>query len=329
MIARRGVAALLVMGVAALLLVVALVPSSAAKGKKKPSPFDLTITKIDVTQLPGQPPYIALNENSRAPAFKITVTVRNYGKAVGPTQLDLKLELNGSVIWSGVSTVGKLTYRDGEDHFWEIKHLKLDPGLLEVVAKADATDVVKNERNERNNLKTAPLIPVVPRDWKVDTFRTTINQGGGVTQTTQTMNGFYYHLSHFDESSKWFVYEAYGSVMATADFVGGGCAGHGSAQATERPWPGSDSELVIKSNLSGYSAGVDTHGEPPFQYSVSCGPAEFPQQAGYHNLVTWVGTHSFPAMKFDTTTLDGSGMANTPVGPADFTWHFVARLSGA
>jgi len=53
------------------------------------------------------------------------------------------------------------------------------------------------------------------------------------------------------------------------------------------------------------------------------------QQAGFADLVTWVDTHSFPPIKYDETTLEGEGTAATPVGPTTFTWHFVARLSGA
>jgi hypothetical protein len=74
---------------------------------------------------------------------------------------------------------------------------------------------------------------------------------------------------------------------------------------------------------------VQTKAGPPIQYNVMCGTVPFPQQAGYADLVTWVGTHSFPAMQHDQTTLDGDGKAQTPVGPTNFTWHFVARLSGA
>jgi hypothetical protein len=329
-IGRRGLAAVALTTAAA--LAIALAPGSSSAGgqtkpKRKPKPVsNLVIAAIAIKQLPGEPPYITLDENSRGPGFEISVTTKNFGKAVGTTDTDLKLENNGAVIWHGRAHVAKLGSGDTQRHTWTIDNLKADPGFVEPVAIADATGKV-DETNE-HNVKSAPVIPVVPRDWKVDTFRTAVNPGGGVDETTQASSGFYYRLSRFDEAAKQFVYQAYGQVAASADFTGGGCAGHGQAQATQNPWPGSDSELVIKGNLSAYSAGVRTQDQPKYSFNTVCNGVSVPMQAGWDDLVTWVGTHSFPEMKFDATILQGEGTAVTPVGPATYTWDFVARISG-
>jgi len=127
------------------------------------------------------------------------------------------------------------------------------------------------------------------------------------------------------------VSDTIGVIFANADTrIDRGCEGHGSGQATETPWPGSGSELVIKGNLSAIPPVRRRTGaaDPVLRFV----PRRFVSSAvPYDDLVTWVGDHSFPAMKHDATTLDGEGEgeANTPAGPADFTWHFVARLSGA
>jgi hypothetical protein len=112
---------------AALMIAVVLVPASAANSEKKPKP---------------------------SPGFSISVTTKSYVKAVGPTKTDLKLEVNGRVIFHGRASVEKLGYRDSQRHTWTIAHLKADPGFLEPVAIADATDAV-HELNE-HNLKAAP-----------------------------------------------------------------------------------------------------------------------------------------------------------------------------
>lgn len=290
---------------------------------------DLVITSIAVKELPGTPPYIVVDEETRAPGFVVTVVTKNVGKAAaGQSVTELKLQENGKTLWGKQATVGKLTPGMFRTSTFVVDDLKADPGMLHAVATADATKKIP-ESVETNNTRTRRPIPVIPRDWKVITFRTTVNPGGGVSAATQTANGFYYRFSRFDPASKWFVYKAYGQVNDKADFVGGGCAGHGTAHDTKNPWPGSDSELVIKGDLSEYSAGVDTTGEPTEHFTIDCpGGGHVPMTYGWLSLVTWVGTHSFPSMKPDDIILEGDGSAATPAGPAKYTWVFNARVSG-
>lgn len=317
--------------VAGLMLVLALAPAAAAKGRKKTkvSPYDLVIRKIEIKELPGNPPYVALDEKSRAPGFRIAVTTMNFGRKVGQTATDLTLESNGKVVFHGRAKLRPLGYRDSQRVTWVIQNLRAEPGYLVPYAKADATSLL-DEKDEHNNLKSAPIIPVVPRQWKVDTFREIANTNGGVTETTQTANGLYFRLSRFDETEKDFVYQPYGQINSSADFVGAGCSGHGSAQATQTPWPGIGDELVVTGHLSAYSASVRTDGQPPFMFSLNCpGGVTFPQQGSWINLQTLTSDSSAARMNFDDRILEGDTTKETPVGPTRFTWHFVARISGA
>lgn len=328
--ARRALAALVpVAAVAA--ASTAFLPLSEAAATQAAAKPDLVVTIITVQELPGKPPYIVVDEQTRAQRFTVKVVTKNVGNATaGKSVTQLKLEEDGKSVWEKQETVGRLTPGMYRTSTFVVDDLKADPGLLHAVATADFTKQIA-ESSETNNTKTKrPAIPVIPREWKVITFRTTVNNpGGGLSTTTQTADGFYYLFSHLDEKSKWFVYKSYGRVNAKQDLVGGGCVGHGSAHDTNNPWPGSDSELVVRGDLSAYSAGVDTSSEPPAHYTVTCtGGAQFPMTFGYLSLVTWVGTHSFPSMKPDDITLQGEGKATTPAGPAKYTWVFNARVSG-
>jgi CARDB len=321
---RRALAALL--PAAALVFAPsALLPASAA-AQATPRP-DLIITMIVVKKLPGPPPYIVVDEATRAPGFEVKVVTKNVGdETAGQSVTDLKLEEDGETLWGKLDTVGRLTPGMYRTSTYVVDDLKANPGLLHAVATADFTMKIR-ESNEKNNTKTRkPPIPVIPRDWKVTTFRATLNPGGGVSITTQAASGFNYRFSRFDDSRKAFVYKAYGQINDKSDFVGGGCVGHGSTHDSQDPWPG---ELDIMDDLSKYTARVDTHSEPALTYTVTCtGNVQFTETWGWVNLLTWTGAHSFPSMKPDDITLSGEGDAATPAGPIKFTWDFVARVSG-
>jgi hypothetical protein len=326
---RRALAALLPAAALAAAFPAFASAGSAAAATQAVLRPDLIVTMIVVLELPGNPPYIVVDESTHAPGFMVKVVTKNVGTATAPASVtELKLQQAGETRWEKQETVGKLTPGMFRTSTFVVDTLKADPGMLHAVATADATNKIR-ELNDKNNTRTRRPIPVIPRDWKVVTFRTAVNPGGGLSVTTQTASGFYYRFSRFDKSKKWFVYKGYGQVNDQADLVGAGCAGHGRAHDSQDPWPGTDSELVIRGDLSGYSAGVDTTGEPGEHLTVTCtGGAKFSYPYGWNSLVTWVGTHSFPSMKTDATTLDGEGKALTPAGPAKFTWIFNARVSG-
>ena len=303
--------------------------SAATHAQRKPKP-DLVVTVISVNGLPGSPPYIVVDEQTRALDFGVKVVTKNIGTATaGKSVTRLRLIKDGKTVWEKTETVGRLTPGMYRTSTFVIDDLKVDPGLLHVEATADEAKQISESNETNNTLTRRSPIPVIPREWKVIDFKTTVNPGGGVSTATLAGSGFYYLFSRFDEKSKWFVYKAYGRVNAQQDFVGGGCAGHGKTHDTQSPWPGSDSELIIRANLSAYSAGVDTTKEPPGHYTVTCqGGVTFPETFPWLSLVTWVGTHSFPSMKPDDITLEGQGKATTPAGPAKYTWVFNARVSG-
>lgn len=312
----------------ALVLALAVVPSSGAGTTKKGSPYDLKITQVKVEDLPT-PQYVLLNHSSRAPEIQVTVTTFNYGAHVGPTQTELKLELNGKVFAQGHANVPPLDYRQSIDHTWTIRGQKADPGLLEIVAIADATHKV-DEKNERNNINAAPIIPVIAQTWNVSAFQANVDLGNGLSGATQTANGFTYEFDHVDPATKEFVYTANGEVDSITNFSQSGCSGQGKATDTQTPWPGGqESDLFLKYNLSQYSAGVKTDGEPPYMYTVTCGQTQFQEQGNWENLVTFQTDHSWIPMKFDQTTISDHGHVNSPTGYIKYNWIFNAALSGA
>jgi hypothetical protein len=82
---RRSLKALPVLAVVAIAVPVG---SASAKGKPKPRPngADLVIKSIQVRELPGVPPYIAVDEADRAPSFVINVVTKNVGKRKASTR---------------------------------------------------------------------------------------------------------------------------------------------------------------------------------------------------------------------------------------------------
>jgi len=314
--------------------VAALGSFSAAAVARGTHGADLAITHIAISELPGSPPYITLDESARAPGFVVKVSVRNNGSAAsGQSVVALKLEEKGKQKWFKDEFIGPQAPRSQPMIVkFAVDNLKADLGFLTATATAKWA---LNKTHVRQDSDSAKPIPVIARDWTVGYFHTRVNQGGdGPSSDTSAELKLTYHFSRFDESQQEFVYQANGQVTDQARYNGGGCSAQGSANATQSPWPGpgTESELIIKSSLTQYLAGVVTSTQPPITLNVTCpgaGGFGFPVQVPWEDLLTFTGSKGLPSMTPDQTTLTDEGTKRTPVGDIKFLWNFVARLSGA
>jgi hypothetical protein len=313
-------------------LAVASSPAAARARKapaKAPEPV-LAIKKIQVKELPGTPPYILVDEATRASGFVVDVSVKNEGKAEsGKSVVELKLEQKGRVIWRDDAFIpAQKPGAKPETVAIPVSGLKAQLGFLKPIVTVKWAVSKTVERAESKSVD--PPIPVVAREWKVNGFSTYVNFGGqGPSDDTFTGSGFVFHFSRFDESQQEFVYTADGQIQEKAFFDGGGCSGQGSTSQTQPSWPQSD--LRIKANLTQYSASIQTRSQPPVTFTITC-PAlnnySYQSSEGWNDLATFTGARAPASMSPDATTLSDEASTTTPVGPVKFSWDFTARVSG-
>lgn len=328
---RRTPRHILVACVPAAFLLLGPSSASAAAAKTAGGP-DLTIQAIGFEKLPGTPPYVVVNESGRAAEFVVTVPVKNVGNAEsGKSVVAVTLEEKDGAKWSDDAFIDPLPahMRKPKVVRFKVVSLRADPGFLTATATVHWAISKTRKRKESDS---APPIPVIPHDWKVSYFHSTLNQGSsGVIDDTYAELKLMYSFDRFDGASKDFVYTAAGQVTNHAQYNGGGCSGDKSTDATQDLWPGEESELLISGKLNWYSAGIVTKDQPPLVLTVTCPTLNnysFPFSVPWLDLVTFVGNGKPPAMSSDATTLTGEGTKQTPGGPLKFTWSFVARLSG-
>src|SRR6476659_4124800 len=183
----------------AMLMSIALsLPSSAAAKKKRKQFPDLVITRFEVKQLPGNPPYVLEDESGHTPGFIVNVRTQNIGHAIaGRSVTKLEIETTGGQhVRSLVAHIRALdpTEFSGKGFRVDLDFNGAPPlGLLRVVAIANESGSVDEGKvNERNNRHPAKhLLPVVAHSWKAPDLETSENlsQGGFpgslMTDTTQ------------------------------------------------------------------------------------------------------------------------------------------------
>ena len=307
--------------------------SSAAAAAKSAPGANLVIKIKAIKQLPGDPPYITLDESARAPGFVVTFSVQNKGgRASGKAVIALALEQKGRSKWFKDDFIELRAHSKPKTVSWKVDNLRADLGFLTPTATVKWATTNKHQRSDSDS---ADPIPVIARDWNVSSFQTRINVGGtGPSGQTQADGKLMYRFSSFDEADKEFVYKPYGQLTNQARYNGGGCSGSASESKDMglSPWPGDTSELMIKGSLTQYNAGVEARDQPAVNVNVTCptlGNFSFPVQVPWENLETFNGSPNFPRMSPDQTTLTGQGSKMTPVGELKFLWTFNARLSGA
>jgi hypothetical protein len=337
----KGYVRTLAAGVSSAVVVLGpLAAPAAAKGKRQPGTPVLAITKIAIKELPGDPPYILLDESSRAPAFSVAVSVENDGgRPSGKSVVAVTLEEKGKRKFFDDKFIDPLSPKTRKSKpkvvTLEVNNLQADLGFLKATATVKWSPSAKHPDRVHTVSESAPPIPVVAKDWNVSSFHTSVNVGGdGPSSDTNADGTLQYRFLRFDESEQAFIYRAWGQVTVQGRYNAGGCSGSGSANDTQSPWPGpgTESELAIKHTLTQYSAGVVTKTEKPVTFNATCpalGNFSMPVTVPWENLETFTGSGGLPAMTPDQTTLTDEGSKPSPVGDVKFQWTFNARLSGA
>jgi hypothetical protein len=298
-----------------------------AQAKTASAP-DLVIDSVGLKGQAADHAFITLDESSHASGFVVTVALHNAGREKSARSVAaVRLEEKGRRIGFNDAFIEPL--RPGRKQTTvsiPVDDLKAEPGFVTAVVSIKWAITKTRQREESESLKP---IPVIARDWTVSYFHTTLNAGGpGLSIDTFAELQLMFRFSRLDEAKEQFVYVPVGQITDRSSYAAGGCSGSGSRDMTLTPWP--DSYLLIKADLTRYSAGIDTSQQPPVSFNATCptlGNFSIPVQAPWNSLATFTGKGAL-SMRPEQTTLTDEGSKMTPAGELKFTWSFVARLSG-
>jgi hypothetical protein len=296
----------------------ALVAAPAVAARVLP---DLKVTKVELDGV-GKPAHVVVSRDGRVTSFGVRVTVANVGHArAGRSRMELRADSRNRRL--DLDSVEVRALRPGQEQTngFDIHGVQFPLGNLEIHAKADAGNQVKERIERLNNIRVADLA-VIPRQWLVQSFVATTRGpfGNAVTSAVTGDPGFYFRFDHADPESEHFVYNAIGSVTNTQPANQGVCQLTGASNTqTRSPWP--DSSLTIGAELDHYDAIVDTTALPKYTVTVTClGGFTHTAPAGYDQLTT-LGQQR---MQEDTTTLSGTIPAGATA--TTLTWTFTADV---
>ncbi len=329
------------------LLVFALVyvPASASGAGQRRVLADLKVMKVEIKQLPGDPPYVVEDEQGHTPGFAVFVTIRNIGKGTAKassTGLDIE-RLGGSRVRGLARRVARLrpkaTYVSRFVVDLDFNGRPPPLGVLRVVATANVSKTFIEDRSN-NELDAKHLLPVIAHQWKAFDLMTTESlsnvfglPGSLMTDATRVCpevdcgRYFVFRFSTFDEASKHFVYTPSGTVRASASFLYAplSCTGQGSAVSGPRDWPGS---LWIDDGLDYYNAsvGVKSIAPPPDRFWVDCmGTPTLQVEWAWQDLLTYVGDKQFPRTDSPYSTRLTGHTEKTSVAGVTTTWQWTLR----
>jgi len=324
------------------------VPASAGSVVKKKLWPDLVVTKIEIKQLPGEPPYVIEDESGHTPGFAAYVTIRNIGKA----------KAKGSSVGLDFSKIGNDRIRGLARHLPAMRpkathvlkfevdlDFKRKPpiGLLLVKATADISKAVQESDEDNNALHRHGFLPVIAHQWKATDFlvHSDLSNLGfqGAVAGSATRAGcvacndvLRFRFSTFDEASKHFVYTPTGPVNADFSYAYTplSCLGSASENATKDAWPGS---FWLDAGLDKYDAVVDIPSvePPPARAQIYCmGQPVLQLEWAWHALETYVGDGVVPDVPspYDTQL---TGHKERTIGSDTTTWQwtFKADVPGA
>lgn len=300
---------------------------SPAQARSASAP-DLVIDSVGIKGQPANHAFITLDESSHASGFEVTVSLHNEGREKSAKSVAaVRLEQKGRQI--GFKDTFIEPVRPGRRQTTvsiPVDDLKAEPGFVTAIVSIKWAITKTRQREESESLKP---IPVIARDWTVSYFHTTLNAGGpGLSSDTFGELKLMFRFSRLDDAREQFVYVPVGQITTRASYDAGGCSGSGSRDMTLTPWP--DSYLLIKADLTRYSAGIDTSKQPAVTFSATCpslGNFSIPVQAPWSSLATFTGKGAL-SMRPEQTALTDEGSKMTPAGELKFTWSFIARLSG-
>jgi hypothetical protein len=307
---------------------------------------DLVVTVPQITQLPGNPPYVLEDESGHTPTFKVNVDTHNVGRAVSGwsfTQVDIE-----TTTGQHVRSVSK-RIRPLDPGEYSGKTFKVDLdfngapplGLLKVVAKANQTHAFDESNTDNNNRHAKHLLPVVAHTWKASDLETSESlsysgfPGSLMTDTTQACppsdcsggsdEPLTFRFSTFDEAAKHFEYVPTGNLTAgwhfNYDNGGTHCTGDTSETRGPKDWPGG---FWIDSALGHYDATVDVSAEaPPAPGEIYCnGIPTLPVYWSLQDLETYIGTGLTPHMPAPGCTRLSGNHSETKVAGITTTWQW-------
>jgi CARDB len=324
------------------------VPASVGSTAKKKRWPDLVVTKIELKQLPGAPPYVVEDETGHTPGFAAYVTIRNVGKG----------NAKGSSVGLDFSKIGNDRVRGLARHLPPMRpkathvlkfavdlDFKRKPpiGLLLVKATADISKAVQETDENNNSLHRHGFLPVIAHQWKATDFlvHSDLNDLAfpGAVAGSATRAGciscsdvLRFRFSTFDEASKHFDYVPTGPVNADFSYAYTplSCQGSATDNATKDAWPGS---FWLDSELDKYNATVEVRDvePPPARAVIYCmGQPSLQLEWAWHNLETFVGDGVVPDVPspYDTR-LTGHTERNIGSNTTTWQWTFKADVPGA
>ena len=287
-------------------------PAGSATAKVLRLP-DLVITKITITELPGTPPYIVVDNRDNAPGFVVRVVTMNVGNAVAKkSRTELSFETGGKPVRGYAQPVPELPAHTWHTSVFTIDDLRPPLGWLTPKAEADIAGTVRESHEGRANTKTLRFIPVIAQRWNVKDLMITDNIGGGgpfpgglESDATRALDGFVFRFSRFDRTGDKFVYIPDGPIHGSWNYVYAplSCTGSGSIDAPNQQWPG---YLWLEEDLSSYEVLVDTSSQPPQISTISCmGKPILPMQWKLQQLEVFEGVKQKPQMSPSDKKLTG------------------------
>jgi hypothetical protein len=302
-------------------------PAAGAKAPKRHTPRpDLIIRKITVGGLPTNP-YVVIEPDGSVAHFTITVTTANIGDApAAKSSTNVKVERPGKVFGHARFDVPRLL----PGHFARqtLNADDLDFKLGHFFVRAEANYILReiDESNVRNDELTSPEIPVIARQWKVDSWSThVVTTVAGQDDTNEAQGGTLFHFSRYDAAGGRFLYSVIGTLTETVNVTQEGCTITGDMSATHNPWTPPASSLSISYALTSYEGVIDASSEPPFTVTAACGDGDREIQAHWDNLTTTEATTPRQSMSDAARSISGNGTVGSIIQVTN-AWHFHADI---
>ncbi len=303
-----------------LVAVSAAFPAQAFAGKKKPGPRpDLKVTVLKANL--GNPPYVVVGTDGVPETFEIQVTTKNQGGGTAaPSVTDLFIRDSHGRDHEHLLSIPRLKPHTRADQTVVVTNLKLPLGYARIGADADHRHHV-DESDETNNLAKGERFAVVAKQWNVSDFES-IAKLPMSTDTTKAAPDLRFVFSRYDHSAEVWVYKVYGRVLSIQS-QSGVCTYSGSNSASRNPW--ADSFLNLESDLGAYDVVVKASVLPKYPIPVKCFYITAPPfQAGFQDLLTFVGYRRQPTMSDKDTRLFDSVTDNEL--RTTFKWDFRAAI---
>jgi hypothetical protein len=302
-------------------------PTAGAKAPRRHTPRpDLIIRKITVDGLPTHP-YVVIEPDGSVADFTITVTTANIGDApAAKSSTNVKVERPGKVIGRVHYDVPRLLPGHFARQTVHVNDVNFTLGHFFVRAQANYIPREIRESDVRNDELTTPEIPVIARQWKVDTWSThVVTAVAGEDNTNEAQDGMLFHFSRYDAAGGRFLYSVIGALTETVKVTQVGCTITGDMTATHDPWTPPASSLSISYALTSYEGVIDAVSEPPFTVIAACAQGDQEIQARWDNLTTTESIAPRQSMPDTARSISGHGTIGSIIVVTN-AWQFHADI---